>query len=186
MYMLRCRDKWDSPTVTNVGRVRARITHKKRSTCTKRKNCMHRHMYSVPHSLTHARGYTVELISGWRGSSRDNLTRVVVVHLVEGREPRVDESKFDHDAVACLFLIFFLQWNVRSFFLEWHVNRAHTQWRSTGWDGSHGHGRPFLETTTLVLWCTFKKTTTLMCHVNSQNDEKLAYYALYIAHTLYG
>ena len=31
-----------------------------------------------------------------------------------------------------------------------------------------------------------KKTTTLMCHVNSQNDEKLAYYALYIAHTLYG
>ena len=31
-----------------------------------------------------------------------------------------------------------------------------------------------------------KKTTTLMCHVNSQNDETLAYYALYIAHTLYG
>ena len=151
------------------------------------KNCTHGRTYSVPHSLTHTRGYTMELISGWRGSSRDNLTRLVVVHLVEGREPRVDESKFDHDAVACLFLIFFLQWNVRSFFLEWHVNRAHTQWRSTGWDGSHGHGRPFLETTTLVLWCTFwKKTTTLMCHVNSQNDEKLAYYALYIAHTLYG
>ena len=72
------------------------------------KNCTHGRTYSVPHSLPHARGYMVELISGWRGSSRDNLTRLVVVNLVEGREPRVDESKFDHSVVACLFFIFFL------------------------------------------------------------------------------
>ena len=111
--------------------------------------------YSVPHSLTHTLGYTVEIIYGWRGSSRDNLTHVVVVHLVEGREPRMNESKFDHDAVACLFLIFFFNGMYAIFFLDgtWIVHVLNDGAR----DGSHGHGQPYLETTTLVLWCTFKK-----------------------------
>jgi hypothetical protein len=71
------------------------------------KRCTHRRTYSLPLSLTHKRGYTVELISVRRGSSRVNLTRVVVVHLVEGWEPRVNESKFDHDVVACYYKYFF-------------------------------------------------------------------------------
>jgi hypothetical protein len=37
----------------------------------------------------------VELISVRKGSPRDNLTRVAVAYLKEGRVPRVHGTKFD-------------------------------------------------------------------------------------------
>ena len=46
-------------------------------------------------SQPHPRGYTVELISVRKGSPRGNLTRVLVVHLMEDRVPRMHETKFD-------------------------------------------------------------------------------------------
>ena len=48
----------DSPTVTNVGGVRARITRKKEYK-NEEKRCRHRRRYSLPLSLILTRGYTV-------------------------------------------------------------------------------------------------------------------------------
>ena len=43
-------------------------------------------------SQPHPRGYTVELISVRKGSPRGNLRRVLVVHLMEDRLPRVNKQ----------------------------------------------------------------------------------------------
>ena len=60
-------------------------------TCTKRIGA---HMAHVLPSLSqpHPRGYTVELISVRKGSPRGNLTRVLVVHLMDDRLPRVNKQ----------------------------------------------------------------------------------------------
>ena len=43
-------------------------------------------------SQPHPRGYTVELISVRKGNPRGNLTRVLVVHLVEGGSSTTGEQ----------------------------------------------------------------------------------------------
>ena len=46
----------------------------------------------LPLSQPHLRGYMVELISVRKGSPRGNLTRVLVVHLVEGGSSTTGEQ----------------------------------------------------------------------------------------------
>ena len=50
-----------------------------------------RHTYSRLFA-NHTRGYTVELISVRKGSPRGNLTRVLVVHLMEGGSSTTGEQ----------------------------------------------------------------------------------------------
>ena len=68
-------------------------THPRRwgRTCTKRRGA---HTAHVLPSLSqpHSRGYTVELISVQKGGPRGNLTRVLVVHLVEGGSSTTGEQ----------------------------------------------------------------------------------------------
>ena len=67
-------------------------THPRRwGTCTKRRGARTAHVLpSLSHP--HPRGYTVELISVRKGSPRGNLTRVLVVHLVEGGSSTTGEQ----------------------------------------------------------------------------------------------
>ena len=66
-------------------------TPRRWGTCTKRKGA--RTVHVLPSlSQPHPRGYTVELISVRKGSPRGNLTRVLIVHLMEDRLPRVDKQ----------------------------------------------------------------------------------------------
>ena len=67
-------------------------THPRRwGTCTKRRGARTPH---VLQSLSQPQpcGYTMELISVRKGSPRGNLTRVLVVHLMEDRLPRVNKQ----------------------------------------------------------------------------------------------
>ena len=67
-------------------------THPRRwGTCTKRRGACTAHVLPSL-SQPHPRGYTVELISVRKGSPRGNLTRVLVVHLMEDRLPRVNKQ----------------------------------------------------------------------------------------------
>ena len=67
-------------------------THLRRwGMCTKRRGA--RTVHILPSlSQAHLGGYTVELISVRKGSPRGNLTRVLVVHLMEDRLPRVNKQ----------------------------------------------------------------------------------------------
>ena len=60
-------------------------------TCTKRRGARMAHVLPSL-SQPHLRGYMVELISVRKGSPRGNLTRVLVVHLMEDRLPRVNKQ----------------------------------------------------------------------------------------------
>ena len=67
-------------------------THPRRwGTCTKRRGACTTHVLPSL-SQPHPRGYTVELISVQKGSPRGNLTRVLVVHLVEGGSSTTGEQ----------------------------------------------------------------------------------------------
>ena len=67
-------------------------THPRRwGTCTKRRGACTAHVLPSL-SQPHPRGYTVELISVRKGSPRGNLTRVLVVHLVEGGSSTTGEQ----------------------------------------------------------------------------------------------
>ena len=67
-------------------------THPRRwGTCMKRRGAHTAHIF-LSLSQPHPRGYTVELISARKGSPCGNLTRVLVVHLMEDRLPRVDKQ----------------------------------------------------------------------------------------------
>ena len=67
-------------------------THPRRwGTCTKRRGACTAHVLPSL-SQPHPRGYTVELISVRKGISRGNLTRVLVVHLMEDRLPWVNKQ----------------------------------------------------------------------------------------------
>ena len=67
-------------------------THPRRwGTCTKRRGARTAHVLPSL-SQPHPRGYTVELISVRKGSPRGNLTRVLVVHLVEGGSSTTGEQ----------------------------------------------------------------------------------------------
>ena len=67
-------------------------THPHRwGTCTKRRGARTAHVLPSL-SQPHPRGYTVELISVRKGSPRGNLTRVLVVHLVEGGSSTTGEQ----------------------------------------------------------------------------------------------
>ena len=60
-------------------------------TCTKRRGARTAHVLPSL-SQPHPRGYMVELISVRKGSPHGNLTRVLVVHLMEDRLPRVNKQ----------------------------------------------------------------------------------------------
>ena len=67
-------------------------THPRRwGTCTKRRGACTVHVLPSL-SQPHPRGYTVELISVRKGSPRGNLTRVLVVHLMEGGSSTMGEQ----------------------------------------------------------------------------------------------
>ena len=67
-------------------------THPRRwGTCTKRRGARTTHVLPSL-SEPHLRGYTVELIFVRTGSPRGNLTRVLVVQLMEDRVPRVNKQ----------------------------------------------------------------------------------------------
>ena len=77
-------------TLTNV--VCISHTHPRRwGTCTKRRGACTAHVLPSL-SQPHPHGYTVELISVRKGSPRGNLTRVLVVHLVEGGSSTTGEQ----------------------------------------------------------------------------------------------
>ena len=60
-------------------------------TCTKRRGARTAHV--LPYlSQPHPRGYTVELSFVRKGSPRGNLTRVLVLHLMEDCLPRVNKQ----------------------------------------------------------------------------------------------
>ena len=61
-------------------------------TCTKRRGGRTAHILPSL-SQPHPRGYTVELISIRKGSPCGNLTRVLVVHLVEGGSSTTGEQR---------------------------------------------------------------------------------------------
>ena len=67
-------------------------THPRRwGTCTKRRSA--RTVHVLPYlSQPHPRGYTVELSFVRKGSPRGNLTRVLVLHLMEDRLPGVNKQ----------------------------------------------------------------------------------------------
>ena len=66
-------------------------THPRRwGTCTKRRGARTAHVLPSL-SQPHSRGYTMELISVRIGSPHGNLTRVLVVHLVEGGSSTMGE-----------------------------------------------------------------------------------------------
>ena len=113
-------------------------THPRRwGTCTKRRGACTAHVLPSL-SQPHPRGYTVELISVRKGSPRGNLTRVLVVHSMEGGSSTTVNKKI-------------VTWRVM-------LKRGKPC-------GAYLRGKALY---TGVL---------LMCPVNSQNEEKLAYYS---------
>ena len=78
-------------TLTNAVCISLTHTLRRRGTCTKRRGARTSHVLPSL-SQPHPRGYTVELISVRKAGPGGNLTRVLVVHLVEGGSSTTGEQ----------------------------------------------------------------------------------------------
>ena len=99
----------DSPTVMNMGEVRARITRKEGIRARREEVQAPTQVLFASFPNTHARVHG-ELISVRRGSSRDNLESVVVVH---GNHAWTNQS-----SIMTRWLVFYKL----SYSIRWHVH----------------------------------------------------------------